>query len=262
MSVLGSGFGHMYGMGDLIKTYERAWSWGPWPPITKGVHLDASIADTGNTPNYEIRPGLVIGRITATGAWRDYNPAHTDGSEVAGAVVIEGIRVQDLGTGANKDRLWAAFFAGGIKATNGVIGLDNLARAQLCDRMIFDDQFPSAHWFPFQRFQSKTANYQVAASDNYTEFDNLGATGEVDFTLPPIANGYYFLFRAIANQTLKVISTEGSNIVAFNNASASSLAYSTAGQIVGGGFSVWSNAAATKWIVDDTSAGANTVTVA
>jgi hypothetical protein len=93
-------------------------------------------------------------------------------------------------------------------------------------------------------------------------FDNTGATGEVDFTLPPIANGYKFGFRVQTDQTVKVISNEGANIVAFNNASANSLAFSTGGSRIGGLLIFYSNAGATKWIVENDSFSGNTVTVA
>src|SRR5262249_35428768 len=97
---------------------------------------------------------------------------------------------------------------------------------------------------------------------NLSHFDTTGATGEVDFTLPAIANGYFFGFTNMVAQILKVISSEGTNIVALNNASATSVAFATGGQQIGAGFHVYSNPAATKWFVETASAGTATVTVA
>jgi hypothetical protein len=59
-----------------------------------------------------------------------------------------------------------------------------------------------------------------------------------------------------------VASSEGSNLVALNNASASSVAFSTGSGKIGGGFRIYSNPAGTKWFVENASAGSNTITVA
>jgi hypothetical protein len=133
----------------------------------------------------------------------------------------------------------------------------------MSDHFWFDDalNFPGNHWFGWKRFQSKTANYSVLPTDNFSMFDNIGATGAVTFTLPPIANGYLFGFRVQADQNVLVTSNEGGNIVAFNNASANTLAFQTGGARIGGNLTFYTNAAATKWIIENNSAGANTITV-
>ena len=82
------------------------------------------------------------------------------------------------------------------------------------------------------------------------------------FTLPALANGYKFGFRVQADQTITVASAAGDDMVAFNDASADSVAFSTGGAKVGGLVVVYTNPAGTKWIVEDHSAGANTITVA
>lgn len=62
------------------------------------------------------------------------------------------------------------------------------------------------------RMQSKTANYNVTADDSGVHFDNIGASGEVDFTLPAAAVGLYFAFLVDAAQTVKVIAQSGEKI--------------------------------------------------
>jgi hypothetical protein len=52
---------------------------------------------------------------------------------------------------------------------------------------------------------TKTSNYTIQASDSNTFFDNFGAGGEVDFTLPAYAAGLRYCFGVIAAQTVKVI---------------------------------------------------------
>lgn len=56
---------------------------------------------------------------------------------------------------------------------------------------------------------SKTANYQILFSDSNTVFDNTGASGEVDFTLPAGAVGQTFTFNVRAAQILKIIMASG-----------------------------------------------------
>ncbi len=51
-------------------------------------------------------------------------------------------------------------------------------------------------------------------------------------------------------------------IIGFNNASAVSAAFTTAGNLIGAMIMVYANPAATKWLVQDMSAGANTITYA
>ncbi len=201
-----------------------------------------------------------MGRILASGTYKQYSPTSTDGSEVASAVLIQSLRMQDIFSGSNKPRFYALMVGGGLQ-TARLIGFDNMARAQLGDHFFFDDDLPGGHTFPFRRFQSKTANYAITAADNYSNFDNLGAAGAVTFTLPPIAPGYYFGFRAVANFNLLVTSFELGNIVGLNGATFGTVAFQTGSQIIGGGFILYTNAAGTKWYVSNESAGTNTVSV-
>jgi hypothetical protein len=260
MSQISSMFGLPPGMGTVVETFEQAIAWGPYLRYYLPAYLDAGILDPTNTPTWELRRGLVLGKKIATGTWTNYAATNTDGSEVAAAILIESMRIQDVITGVNTARFYGIMVSGGVKAAN-LIGLDNMARAQMSNQFYFDDNFPGNQQFPFQRFQTKTANYQIVASDNLTHFDNLGATGAVTFTLPPIANGYFFGFTAsVTNQNLIVASSEGTNMVTFNNISANSVAYQTGGSIAGGSFRIYSNPAGTKWFVEQI--GSNTLTVA
>jgi hypothetical protein len=262
MSQISSMFGNLPGLTTAIEEYESSVLWGPaWQYQWWNGWIDANAVDPNNTPTWRLRPGLVMGNIIATGRWTNYSATNTDGSEVAAAVLVDGLRMQDVLTGANTQKFYRLFIGGRVKSAN-LLGLDGQARAQMAPRFIFDDNIVGRGDFPIIRFQTKIANYTILSSDNLSEFNTLGATGEVDFTLPAIANGYYFTFSNEAAQTLKVISNEGSNIIAFNNLTASSVAFSTGSAQIGGKFAIYSNPAGTKWIVNTLSAGANTVTVA
>lgn len=255
-------YGIVPGLTTSRETYEAEFRWGSqWQGVFANALISGSSIDTGNTPTFELRPGLLLGQQISTGKYLQYSPTATDGTEVAAAVLIEGLRMLDFSNTA-VDRFYAVLVGGPVQASK-ILGLDNQARQQM-DKFIFDDIFniPGNHWFPWKRFQSKTAAYSVIANDNMSLFDNVGAVGAVTFTLPAIANGYLFGFRVQADQTITVSSNEGTNMIAFNNVSASSVAFSTGGQKIGGMVYVYSNPGATKWVVENASAGTNTITVA
>lgn len=260
MSLLtASAFGNLPGMGSVVETFEAAVAWGPYPRYFVGAWIASTAVDAGNSPTTTLRPGLVMGKQISTGQWTNYSPTAADGSEVAAGVLVTALRIQDVSTQTNVQKSYAVMVSGGVQASK-LLGLDNMARAQMSGHFIFDDFVPGNVEFQFQRFQTKTTSYQIVAADNLSHFDNLGAVGAVTFTLPPIANGYQFFFTAMAAQNLIVASTEGANMVTFNNASANSVAFQTGGNIIGGSLNVYSNPAATKWIVEPS--GSNTLTVA
>ena len=118
-------------------------------------------------------------------------------------------------------------------------------------------------YLPFRGEVAKTADYTLTARDSGNLFTNTGASGAVTFTLPTIAPNLFFAFRVVADQTVTIASAgSNDNIVAYNDASADSVAFSTSSQKVGGGVILHSNQAGTKWYVTNISAGANTITVA
>jgi hypothetical protein len=262
MSLIGSQFGNVPGMGTVIETFEQAITWGPaWGLRWWNAYINANAVDPGNNPTWKLRPGLVMGIITATGQWTNYSPTASDGSQIAIGVLAYGLRMQDVLSGLNTSKFYAVIVGGGVKGAN-LLGLDNMARAQMSPRFVFDDNLLGNIDFEFLGFVTKTANYQVLASDNFVEFNNIGAVGPVTFTLPAIAPGYKYGFRVVADQNLTIASSEGANIVGFNNAVANTLAFSTAGARIGGGLILYTNQAGTKWFVENNSAGANTITVA
>lgn len=71
---------------------------------------------------------------------------------------------------------------------------------------------------------SKTTNYQIVKLDGGNAFNNIGAAGEVDFTLPSSANTYVGMvasFDVAVAQTLKVIAGTGVTIQIGASASSS-----------------------------------------
>lgn len=221
--------------------------------------IGSAAVDAGSTPTTALRGGLVMAKKDADGLWYEFDDTKTDGRELARGVLARGISM--LGpSGAVENKNWFILSGGYIKAAS-LYGLNSLARQQLSARFIFDDALPGAGWLgPHLREVEKSgATYTVVAADNFVEFV---ATAACAFTLPAIGKGYRFKFRNQADANMSIASAEGTNVVAFNNASASSVAFSTAGQKIGGAVLVYSNEQGTKWIVENRSAGANTITVA
>lgn len=243
--LLTDSYGIAPGMTTSRESYENEFRWGSeFQAVFANALIDGSTIDSGNTPTFELRPGLLLGQVTATGKYKNYSPTATDGSEVASAILIEGLRMLDFSNTA-VDRFYAVLVGGPVQAAK-VLNLDNQARQQM-DKFNFDDigNIVGGHWFPWKRQITKTANYSIVASDNYTMFDNTGAAGEVDLTLPTIANGYLFALRAQVAQVFKFISNEGANVVG-TSATNSSVSVTA----IGGVIYVYSNPAGTKWIVE------------
>lgn len=241
--LVGSGFGDIAGTQPAIETFEQEFRWGhAYQMKYTNALISNSASDPTNTPTWELRMGLLMGLQTSTGQWVNYSPTATDGSQIAAGVIVEALRMQDVFTGNNTQKYWALCVGGNVRAA-GLLGLDNYAR-QAMRQFTFDDDFPGKSWFDWKSFINVTANYQILASDNFTLFDNSGATGAVTLTLPAIANGYKFGLRCGAAQTFQFSSNEGNNLIG------STLTQSNASvTAIGGAILVFSNPGATKWIV-------------
>lgn len=251
-------YGIVPGITTSRETYENEFRWGSqFQAVFANALIDGNTVDVGNSPTFEVRPGLLLGQVLATGKYKQYSPTATDGTEIASAILLEGLRMLDFSNVAT-DRFYAVLVGGPVQAAK-ILNLDLMARQQM-DKFNFDDSLglgsiPGNHWFPWKRFQNKTANYTIVASDNFSMFDNAAAGGQVVLTLPTIANGYFFGLRAEAAQTFRFTSAEGSNVVgtAATNSSVSVAA-------IGGVIYVYSNPAGTKWIVEQH--GTQTITAA
>lgn len=248
-------YGATPGISTARETYEAEFRWGSHgQAVYSNALIDGAARDSGNTPTVELRQGLVLGQVISTGKYKQYSPTATDGSEIASAVLLQGLRMQTL-EGVDQDKFFAVLVGGPIQASK-LINLDLMARQQM-NQFIFDDIFaiPGNHWFPFKRMQTKIANYSIVANDNFTMFDNVGASGTVVLTLPAIANGYLFGLRAEAAQILRFTSNEGGNVI---GTSATNTSVSVAA--IGGVIWIYSNPAGTKWIVEQH--GTQTITAA
>lgn len=245
------GFG-VAGVGAIAQTSEREILWGG--DAAKGQTLFAvnpacisgAARDSTNTPTTHLRKGLVLGKITASGKYAQYDPTATDGTQVAVAVLYYDLKATDYDAN-NADRNCTILLGGPVIASQ-LVGLDQNARAQLAPRFIFDDDiYGNKNAYPI--VEAKTADYTVVSGDRGKIFTNEGAAGAVNFTLPTIAKGFYARFFVEANQNLTVTAATGDTMVVFNDAAADSIAFSTASEKIGSAIEVHANASGTKWLV-------------
>lgn len=108
---------------------------------------------------------------------------------------------------------------------------------------------------------AKTADYTVSAGDFGTLFTTTGASGAIVFTLPTptSASGEWVEFMNTVNQNMTVKTGAAGLMVTYNDATASSVAVSTANQKIGSGFRMISDGS--KWVAFtiQASGGAGTV---
>ena len=100
--------------------------------------------------------------------------------------------------------------------------------------------------------EAKTANYTLSPSDFGKIFTNRGASAAVTFTLPdpaPQYAGAWVRFMVEADQNVTIRAVSASKLVVFNNAAATSIAFSTAGERIGGGCLAVCNDNGTKWLI-------------
>jgi hypothetical protein len=226
--------------------------------ILHGVAIASATVDAGNTPTTELRAGLLMGKIAATGLFKQYDPTATDGSQYPIGPLYEERNM--LNAAGTAQQVTGRIVIGGYLVASQVINLDARARQMLYGRIIFDDMIPGAApgWFgPVV----KTADYTLVAADSGYCFTTRGAAGAVIFDLPTtIPAGFRALFKNEADQNMTVRCT--SKLVALHNLTATSVAFSTSSQKIGGGIEVIANDNQTKYHVINQSAGANTITVA
>jgi len=250
------------GMGTPVETTEGEFQWGEiatWQLMP--IQIDSAAADAGSTPTTVLRRGLLMGQVTATQKFKQYNPTATDGTQVAVGALYMGRNLLDPNTAAAVDHVGVLVIAGRVKSGNLIL-LDEQARRQLQGRFIFDDRVGLATFGGYNRVLAKTGNYQVTAADTNTNFTTTGNAAPINFTLPAIANvapGWRARFSNVVDQNMTVTAPAGL-LIAFNNLAATSVALSTAGNKIGSGFEIMVADNAAKYIAIPY--GQGTVTVA
>ena len=195
------------GMGAVLETVERQVWWNrhelQW--WTGGI-IDATTVDSGHTSNTtQLRPGLILGMITATKRLIQWNPQAVDGSQAIHSIFAGNIELQQYGTAAERFTGQQLIVGGGLKAadiivpgqtTYGLAGQawEFMVRNQLAGRFFFDDDLDGSKVAP-KTIQTAAAAVTVTLAQNNTTFLNVGATATTTFTLPAPVPGLRYKFR-------------------------------------------------------------------
>ena len=94
-----------------------------------GIVLDAAARDDDNSPTTTLRKGLVLGKVTATGKYKEYDPSASDGTETARLILDDAVDLLDEAADAADTEGLGAFRGDFVAAA--LIGLDAGAKADL-----------------------------------------------------------------------------------------------------------------------------------
>tara|TARA_R110002012_G_scaffold83091_1_gene209403 strand:+ start:568 stop:1389 length:822 start_codon:yes stop_codon:yes gene_type:complete len=254
-----------YGLPSIqtaLETVENVFWWGRFEQEAFiGSVVIGSARDAGNSGDTTVlRPGLLLGKITASGKLKEWDPTGTDGSQNIYGVLGYSQKMTRLGSNADRWLGWV-YCWGFLKADRllipgqanfGISGNANehIIRKQLGSRFTFSDDLAGNNFGGYQNVIAKTGDYSVTEADNDTLFTNTGAAGAVNFTLDADGHtkkGLRYGFYGTAGGTLTVTSGTADVMVTHNDATASTVAMSASGHTVGGLIEVYSDGA--KWLV-------------
>lgn len=231
------------GVNAALSTSDSEIYWGGDESRITVLRMDGTVVstavDAGNTPTTVLRKGLLLGKVTATGKLKEWDPDASDGSEdIYGVLDIE---LQMLDTsGSAVDQWCRVAVVGPIKASalriqgSALVGHadEYLARRKLVAAGFrFDDDPQGFKAGSGGRIAIKSTNYTVVAADNGTQFQAI--TADATFTLPALKAGLEFEFLRVSDHNLVVASAEGDNIIVGNDDSADSISWSTASNKIG-----------------------------
>jgi len=96
---------------------------------TVGIVLDSTAVDAENEPTTTLRKGLVLGKVTESGKYKQYDALAEDGTETARLILEDEVDLLDeSGTAADTEALGT--FRGDFIAET-LIGLDSAAKTAL-----------------------------------------------------------------------------------------------------------------------------------
>lgn len=227
------------GIDSVLETVQNQFWWGrneqqTYLPAT----ILSSALDAGNTVTTVLRGGLLLGRVTATGKFKEWNPTGTDGSEVLVGILPAPLSMLDAGTGA--DRYTYVLVGGNLlsdrlivpgQGTEGIVGDAqefNIVN-QLVDRGFKLDRH--IHMGSPRNFRPRymtaaevTADaITVLTSDHGRTFDLSAADATTTVTLPLPQKGLTFHVVSSGGQTTTIALTATSYLCIAGSNTATSL---------------------------------------
>ena len=127
------------GINAAVESQEKQVWWGHenLQIIDPQQIMVSTAVDASSTPTTTLRAGLVLGRITASGKWREYLNGSADGSETAKGVLLQD--VQMLGNDAVARDAQGVILIGGLVKASQLNGIDAAGRTDMANRFFFDD---------------------------------------------------------------------------------------------------------------------------
>lgn len=200
--------------------------------------IDGAARDAGHTSyTTTLRQGLVMGIVTATRKWKQWDPTASDGTQLArGVLAYYGIDTQYNGTDA--DRYLASIIVKGNLQAKGVCvqsssswglsqtGEGAVVRGQLAYNFMFDDDMANTIGTAQNMIldaapQAMTTAGAVSVATYYTSVNTTSGSGHAS----TLADGtYYGQLKKIqlivdgGNLVLTIASLEGGNTITFSDA--------------------------------------------
>lgn len=211
--------------------------------LFKSVVISGTTRDAGNTPTTVLRPGLLLGRIDATGEYEQWDADAATGVQNMAGVLWKELRAQDFDA-TNTDRVFTILVGRGVLRADmllvqgvALIGhIDEyLARAQLAGAnfQLDDDPFNYKGGSGSSRMATVTGTTDTltAAENGTTLLYNNAAS--VTVTLPAIAPGLSFNLIRAGDEEFIIVSAEGDNVIVGNDLSADGVTFTTASEHLG-----------------------------
>lgn len=213
------------GLETVLETVQNQFWWGRNEVQTFAPGAVSGAArDAGNTVTDVLRGGLLLGRITASGLYKEWNPTGTDGSEVIVGILPAPLKMTDAGT--NTDRYTYIHVAGNLlsdylyipgNAAAGIVGdaLEYAVINQLLDRRFVLDrhiQYGQARTYRprFMTAAEVAADaVTVTVADHGRTFNFAAADGATTVTVPAAQVGLTYHFFNPVSQTVSIVPASG-----------------------------------------------------
>jgi hypothetical protein len=229
--------------------------------LFKSVVISSAARDAGSTPTTVLRPGLLLGKVTSSGEFEEWDADASDGTQNIAGINRTDITVLDQ-YGTAVDRVPPSVYQRGVFMASQLLiqgsalvghADEFLARRQLWNAgcVLDDDMFGYlAGGGSRVALVTGTADTLTAAENGTTLFYNNAAA--VAVTLPAIQPGLEYEIVRTADEELVVSSGEGDNIIMGNDLSADSVTFTTAGEQIGARVKVRSVYVGTtlKWLIE------------
>lgn len=218
------------GLESILETVQNQFWWGRneqqvFMPCT----VSGAARDSNNTVPAVLRGGLLMGKITASGLYKQWNPTGTDGSEVIAGILPSPLTMTDNGT--DTDRYTYMWVSGNAysdrilvpgNAAEGIVGDAqefNIINQLLDKRVLLDKHLqygdPLLYRPRYLTAAEVTADAVTVTTANHGRtFVMTGADAHTTFTLPTGVVGLtYTVYANVATYNAVVKAASGTFVI-------------------------------------------------